>query len=146
LEKPMKRFYGLSLIELMITIAVVGIMAAVTIPAYRTHVALSEASACMQYIAPTRMTAESLVQLNNGTVSGAGITAAALSIPTVGGVVGGDGCDGGVDFPVVAGVDISIRGQVQTGEGNVSMVMNRRNGQWQWTCIGNSEIRPELCP
>jgi type IV pilus assembly protein PilA len=142
----MKKNSGITLVELMVAVAIVGILAAVTIPAYQTHVAASEASACMRYIAPTRMTAESLIQLNNGMVSGAGVTAAALSIPTVDGVVGGDGCDGGVDFPNVAGADLSIRGQVQTGEGNVSMVMNLRNGDWRWACVGNSEIRPELCP
>jgi type IV pilus assembly protein PilA len=142
----MKNFAGITLVELMVVVAVIGILAAVTVPAYQTHVAVSEASRCMQYIAPTRMTADSLIQLNNGVVSGAGVTTVALDIQTTNGVVGGAGCDGGVSS-LVTGNTFTIRGVTNTSLGMITMNMNRDgDGDWTWSCSGDADARPELCP
>ena len=49
---------GFTLIELMIAIAIIGVLAAVAFPAYQTYVAKSQVATALSEIAPTKIAIE----------------------------------------------------------------------------------------
>lgn len=68
---------GFTLIELMIVIAIIGILAAIAIPQYQTYVAKSQVSRVMQETGALKTAVENCIQ--NGKVSAAAPTATACS-------------------------------------------------------------------
>ncbi|KJY83619.1 fimbrial protein [Vibrio galatheae] len=69
---------GFTLIELMIVVAVIGILAAISVPQYQTYIAKSEASAALASITGHRTSVETYV-LTQGSFPA---TSSALAIPT----------------------------------------------------------------
>ena len=100
----MKYKQGFTLIELMITVAIIGIIAVIAIPSYQQYVGNSQVSACARYIMPSRLIATNLIMSNNSSIPALGnadlglINGACTSISvdvtgqvlTISGVAGGD--------------------------------------------------------
>jgi type IV pilus assembly protein PilA len=133
---------GFTLIEIMLTIAILGILVAVALPSYQNYVARAQVDRCLKVITPARMTADSLIQLNNNVLptdlNGANAEAE-LGLPAQ----ANDDCNGGFDVSINDAGNLRIQG---TSNGN-TMTWTRSTASGVWSCrSGDATLAPETCP
>jgi type IV pilus assembly protein PilA len=123
----MKRMQkGFTLIELMIVVAIIGILAAIALPAYEDYTIRSKVSELMLGALGVK-TAVSEKAFNDSTLIGSG---ANLTIAPAGKITGGSVSDDGV---------ITVMGSTSTVGANVTIVLSPSitAGRIQWQCSTN---------
>ncbi|MGL5726480.1 MAG: pilin [Plesiomonas sp.] len=134
---------GFTLIELMIVVAVIGVLAAIAIPQYQNYVAKGELGAALSGISSLKTNVEDSV-VNNGTFPAA-TDAAKIGIvqPTNGTITlaPGTGADGAIEF------EFKSTGNSPKTVGK-TIQLTRTNGEWACTsdiAATEAAIMPKGC-
>ena len=143
----MKKQQGFTLIELMIVVAIIGILAAIAIPAYQDYTARAQMSEAFS-LAGGQKSAVSEVYANTGDWP-AGNTAAGIAAATdikgkyVAKVTIGENGKGKIVATMIdaTGISAGIKGKTLT----LSPIVN--NGSVDWTCTSNAAQKyvPKVC-
>ncbi len=131
---------GFTLIELMIVVAIIGILAAVALPAYQDYTVRAKVSELMLAASGVRTAISEKFQTDpSNTISaGAGVT-----IPAVGKVIFATVTDAGT-VAVFGGTATSSVGQSVTI--TVTPTYSTLTGTITWTCVGApSKYMPATC-
>ncbi|USD64853.1 pilin [Vibrio sp. SCSIO 43136] len=136
----MKKQQGFTLIELMIVVAVIGVLAMVAVPQYQKYVGKSEAASALASITGLRTNVETYV-IDNGAFPA---NSAAVAIPTITGAT--------ISFQSISGAGGTIQ-YLFSSSGNSANVNGKkvnliRTGDGNWSCssdINDTDIEPKGC-
>jgi type IV pilus assembly protein PilA len=134
---------GFTLIELMIVVAIIGILAAVALPAYKDYTVRAKVSEVILAASSAKNTVAEFAQVN-GSMSAAGLTVATQSstyVTSVGYAAGS--ATSGTITATASAAEAAISGATITLAGTY----NATTGQVAWVCSGSidAKYRPASC-
>ena len=138
MKRQLNRFEkGFTLIELMIVVAIIGILAAVALPAYQDYTKRARVSELILGASSYRTTVTEAFQSNGGTLAsaGSGVSFSAYGLAASGSVSAGGQI-------VIAATSTGLVGQVVT----VVLTPSVSGGTLVWTCSGTpANLMPGSC-
>ena len=143
---------GFTLIELMIVVAIIGILAAIAIPQYQNYIAKSQVSRVMGETSAIKTAVESC--LNEGTTAigkcQLGVTASNIQSTTVEGSAPSatDGTNAAIltaTAPIVATFNGNAAATLKDGTASTLTWVREANGSWRCHTTAAEKYRPSGC-
>lgn len=136
-----KKMQGFTLIELMIVIAIIGILAAIALPAYQDYTVRTKVAEVMLAASSAR-TSVSEYAADKGVLPPAGFAIAAQASKYVTSVAYTKPAADAVITATARGINAAVNGQTITLTGTIGA-----SAQVDWVCAGSipPEFRPSSC-
>ncbi len=139
-----KNAKGFTLIELMIVVAIIGILAAIALPAYQDYTGKAQASEAVSLAAAAKTEIASFYQSEGNYPGTATIpTAAALGVTGTYGTLAVTEDTGVIIVTMnTTGVTADLRGK------KITLTPSIANGAFKWTCttdVANKKLNPKSC-